>query len=71
MPEQPQLVHLNVEKQRLYSELLPDDPASHPVPQGEPGHPAKETHFGCLYPQHYSFINDPIGSVPASSPICQ
>ena len=31
MPEPPHLARLNAEEQRLYSELLPDDRASHPI----------------------------------------
>ncbi|MEQ2282632.1 hypothetical protein AMECASPLE_002718 [Ameca splendens] len=50
IPEPPQLAPLDVEKQRLYSESLPDDRAPHPISKGEPRHPAKETHFGRLYP---------------------
>ncbi|TWW73154.1 hypothetical protein D4764_15G0005480 [Takifugu flavidus] len=45
MPESPQLTPLNVEKQRFYSEPLPDVRASHPISKAEPGLPAEETHF--------------------------
>ncbi|MEQ2283875.1 hypothetical protein AMECASPLE_016019 [Ameca splendens] len=41
MPEPPQLTPLNVEEQRLYSELLPDSRAPDPISKGVPGHPAK------------------------------
>ncbi|CAM4549908.1 unnamed protein product [Leuciscus chuanchicus] len=34
MPEPPQLAPLDVEEQRLYSELLPSDQASHPISKG-------------------------------------
>ncbi|MEQ2257836.1 hypothetical protein ILYODFUR_038915 [Ilyodon furcidens] len=50
MPESPQLAALNEEKQRLYSESLSDDRASHPISKGEPRHSAEKTHFGRLYP---------------------
>ncbi|MEQ2173566.1 hypothetical protein GOODEAATRI_033347 [Goodea atripinnis] len=50
IPEPPQLAPLDVEKQRLYSESLPDDRASHPISKEEPRHPVEETHFGRLYP---------------------
>ncbi|MED6282046.1 hypothetical protein CHARACLAT_027922 [Characodon lateralis] len=50
MPEPPQLAPLDVEKQQLYSESLPDDRASHPISKEEPRHPVEETHFGRLYP---------------------
>ncbi|MEQ2226522.1 hypothetical protein ILYODFUR_028268 [Ilyodon furcidens] len=40
---------LNVEKQQLYSESLPDDRSSHPISKEELRHPAEETHFGRLY----------------------
>ncbi|MED6255108.1 hypothetical protein ATANTOWER_004793 [Ataeniobius toweri] len=49
MPKPPQLAPLDVEKQWLYSESLPDDRVSPPISKGEPRHPAEETHFGCLY----------------------
>ncbi|TWW81630.1 hypothetical protein D4764_01G0014450 [Takifugu flavidus] len=41
---------LRAEEQRLYSKLLPDGRASHPIPKGEPSHPTEEAHFGHLYP---------------------
>ncbi|MEQ2171923.1 hypothetical protein GOODEAATRI_015637 [Goodea atripinnis] len=50
IPKPPQLAPLDVEKQRLYSESLPDDQASYPISKGEPRHPTEETHFGRLYP---------------------
>ena len=50
---------LDVEEQRLYSELLPGDRAPHPISKGAPRHPAEETHFGRLYPGSYSFGHDP------------
>ncbi|MEQ2255512.1 hypothetical protein ILYODFUR_014673, partial [Ilyodon furcidens] len=50
MPEPPQLAPLNVEKQRLYSESVPDGQDSHPMSKGESRHPAEETHFGRWYP---------------------
>ncbi|MED6247309.1 hypothetical protein ATANTOWER_023886, partial [Ataeniobius toweri] len=42
MPEPPQLAPLDVEDQRLYSELLPDGRAPHPVSEGVPDHPTEE-----------------------------
>ncbi|XP_060798521.1 class I histocompatibility antigen, F10 alpha chain-like isoform X2 [Neoarius graeffei] len=59
MPEPPQLIPLDVEQQRLYSELLPNDCASHPISKGAPSHPAKETHFGRLYPRSCPFGHYP------------
>ncbi|KAK5618707.1 hypothetical protein CRENBAI_013501 [Crenichthys baileyi] len=53
MPEPPQLAPLDVEKQRLYSESLPGDRASHPISKGEPRHPAEKTLFGHLYPKGF------------------
>ena len=50
MPKSPQLAPLNVEEQRLYSKLPPGDRAPNPIPKGVPSHPAKEAHFGSLYP---------------------
>lgn len=41
--------------QWFYSELLPDVLAPHPIPMGEPSHPAKETNFRKSYPWHHSF----------------
>ncbi|KAI3356042.1 hypothetical protein L3Q82_017314 [Scortum barcoo] len=50
MPKPPQLTPLDAKEQRLYSELLPNDRASHPISKGAPSHPAEEeTHFGRLY----------------------
>ncbi|MEQ2257298.1 hypothetical protein ILYODFUR_033338 [Ilyodon furcidens] len=59
MPEPPQLAPLDVEEQRLYSELLPDGRASHPISEGVPGHPTEEAHFRGLYPGFRSFVHDP------------
>ena len=59
MPKPPQLTPLDVEEQRLYSELLPGDRAPHPISKGAPRHPAEETHFSCLYPRSCSFGHDP------------
>ncbi|MEQ2296153.1 hypothetical protein AMECASPLE_022099, partial [Ameca splendens] len=39
MPAPPQLAPLDVEEQWLYSGLLPDGRAPHPIPKGVPGHP--------------------------------
>ncbi|KAI3355635.1 hypothetical protein L3Q82_004174 [Scortum barcoo] len=50
MPKPPQLTPLDAKEQRLYSELLPSDRASHPISKGAPSHPAEETHFDRLYP---------------------
>ncbi|KAK0145384.1 hypothetical protein N1851_015733 [Merluccius polli] len=55
MPEPPHLAPLNAEEWRVYSELLPDDRASHPISKGEPSHPAEEAHFGRLHPRSCSF----------------
>ena len=57
MPEPPQLAPLDVEEQRLYSELLQGDRAPHPVSKGAPCHPAEETLF--LSYLSYSFGHDP------------
>ncbi|TWW78157.1 hypothetical protein D4764_11G0002780 [Takifugu flavidus] len=51
MPKPPHLAPLNAEEQRLYSELLPDGRAFHPISKGEPSHPTEEAHFGRLYPR--------------------
>ncbi len=50
MPEPHQLGPLDVEEQRLYSELLPSDWAPHPISKGAPSHAAKKANFGRLYP---------------------
>ncbi len=59
MPEPPQLAPLDVEEQRLYSELLPSDRALHPISKGAPSHPAEKAHFGRLYPGSCPFGHDP------------
>ncbi|CAM4567741.1 unnamed protein product [Leuciscus chuanchicus] len=59
MPEPPQLTPLDVEEQRLYSELLQSDRASHPISKGSPSHPAEKAHFGRLYPGSCPFGHDP------------
>ena len=56
MPEPPQLAPLEAEERRFYSELLPDDRASHPISKGEP---AEKAHFGRLYSQSRSFGHYP------------
>ncbi|KAI3360480.1 hypothetical protein L3Q82_002269 [Scortum barcoo] len=62
MPKPPQLTPLDVKEQRLYSELLPSDRASHhPISKGAPSHPAEETHFGRLYPRSCPFGHYPKG----------
>ncbi|MEQ2297085.1 hypothetical protein AMECASPLE_031119 [Ameca splendens] len=48
MPEPPQLVPLNVEKQRLYYEPLQDGRTPHPISKGGPSHPAEEANFSRL-----------------------
>ncbi|KAK3532345.1 hypothetical protein QTP86_016026 [Hemibagrus guttatus] len=58
MPEPPQLAPLDVEEQRLYSELLPGDRAPYPISKGVPRHPTEETHFGRLYPGSCPFGHD-------------
>ncbi len=59
MPEPPQLTPLDVEEQRLYSELLPSDWASHPISKGAPSHPTEKANFGRLYPGSCPFGHDP------------
>ncbi|KAI2645722.1 Biotin synthase [Labeo rohita] len=59
MPEPPQLASLDVEEQRVYSELLLSDRAPHPISKGAPSHPTEKTHFGRLYPGSYPFGHDP------------
>ncbi|KAK3506607.1 hypothetical protein QTP70_011017 [Hemibagrus guttatus] len=59
MPEPPQLSPFDVEKQWLYSELLPGDRAPYPISKGAPRHPTEEAHFGRLYPGSYPFGHDP------------
>ncbi len=59
MPEPPQLTPLDVEEQRLYSELLPSDWAPHPISKGTPSHPTEKAHFGRLYLGSCPFGNDP------------
>ena len=58
-PAYPTLAPLDVEGQRLYSKLLPDDRTPHPISKGAPRHPAEETHFSRLYTGSYSFGHDP------------
>ncbi|KAK3567827.1 hypothetical protein QTP86_027229, partial [Hemibagrus guttatus] len=59
MPEPLQLPPFDVEKQRLYSELLPGDRAPYPISKGAPRHPTEEAHFGRLYLGSYPFGHDP------------
>ncbi|MEQ2295371.1 hypothetical protein AMECASPLE_013628 [Ameca splendens] len=59
MPEPCQLPPLDVEEQQLYSELLLDGRAPHPISKGEPSHPTEEAHFSRLYPGSRSFGHDP------------
>ncbi len=59
MPDPPQLTPLDVEEQRLYSELLPSDWASHSISKGAPSHPTEKAHFGRLYPGSCPFGHDP------------
>lgn len=40
----------NVEEHWLYSELHPDDGASHIISKAETGNPTEEANFSCLYP---------------------
>ncbi|MEQ2240968.1 hypothetical protein ILYODFUR_020546 [Ilyodon furcidens] len=58
MPEPPQLAPLDVEGQRLYSKVLPDGGAPHPISKGVPSHPMEEAHFSCFYPGFRSFSYD-------------
>ncbi|KAK3542730.1 hypothetical protein QTP70_000090 [Hemibagrus guttatus] len=57
--EASQLAPLDVEEQRLYSELLPGDRAPYPIFKGATRHPMEETHFGRLYPGSCPFGHDP------------
>ncbi|MEQ2242659.1 hypothetical protein ILYODFUR_038290 [Ilyodon furcidens] len=59
MPEPPQLAPLDVEEQQLYSELLLDGRAPHPISKGVLSHPTEETNFSRLYPGSRSFGHDP------------
>ncbi|MED6278275.1 hypothetical protein CHARACLAT_022045 [Characodon lateralis] len=54
----PQLIPFDVNEQRLYSELLPNRLAPHPISKGVTGHPAEEAHFNNLYPGSHSFGHD-------------
>ncbi len=63
MPEPPQLTPLDVEEQRLYSELLLSDWASHPISKGAPSHPTEKAHFGRLYPGSCPFGHDSVSLV--------
>ncbi|XDV25258.1 hypothetical protein PO909_029204 [Leuciscus waleckii] len=58
MPELPQQAPLDVEEQRLYSELFLTDRAPHPISKGAPSHPAEKAHFGRLYPGFCPFGHD-------------
>lgn len=51
--------HPKQKEQRLYSELLLSDSASHPISKGAPSHPAEETHFGYSYPRSCPFVHYP------------
>ena len=59
MPKPTQLAPLDVEEQRLYSELLPGDRTPHPISKVAPNQPTEETHFGRLYRGSHSFGHDP------------
>ncbi|MEQ2239354.1 hypothetical protein ILYODFUR_003579 [Ilyodon furcidens] len=59
IPEPLKLTPLDVEEQRLYSELLPDGRAPHPISKGVPSHPTEEAHFSHLYLGSRSFSHDP------------
>ncbi|MEQ2281271.1 hypothetical protein AMECASPLE_028542 [Ameca splendens] len=58
-PKPLSLAPLDVEEQKLYSELLPEGRAPHPISKGVPGHPTKEAHFSRLYPGSRFFGHDP------------
>ena len=45
MLKPPQLAPFYAKEQRLYSESLSDDRASHPIPKGDAGHPPEKTPF--------------------------
>ncbi|MEQ2236162.1 hypothetical protein ILYODFUR_009591 [Ilyodon furcidens] len=59
MSQPPQLASLDVEEQRLYSELSLDGRASHTISKGMPGHPTEEAHFSRLYQGSCPFGHDP------------
>ncbi|MEQ2293284.1 hypothetical protein AMECASPLE_031738 [Ameca splendens] len=59
MFQPPQLASLDVEEQRLYSELSLDGRAPHPISKGVPGHPTEEAHFSRLYQGSRPFGHDP------------
>ena len=59
MHEPPQLAPFYAKVQRLYSESLSDDQASHPIPKGDAYHPPEKTYFGRLYLWYRSFGHDP------------
>ncbi len=59
MPEPTHLAPLDVEEQRLYSELLPSGQAPHLISKGAPSHPAEKAHFCRLYPGSCPFGHDP------------
>ncbi|MEQ2241221.1 hypothetical protein ILYODFUR_023129 [Ilyodon furcidens] len=61
MPKLPQLTPLDVEEQRLYSELFLDGRAPHLISKGVPGHPTEEAHFSRLGSGISFFRSWPIG----------
>ncbi|MEQ2294357.1 hypothetical protein AMECASPLE_003072 [Ameca splendens] len=58
MPKPPQLTPLDVEEQQLYSELLPDGRAPHPISKGVHGHPTEEANFSRFYLESHSLGHD-------------
>ncbi|MED6265449.1 hypothetical protein CHARACLAT_025586 [Characodon lateralis] len=75
MPKSPQMAPLDVEEQQLYSELLLDGCAPHPISKGNPGHPAGSRSFG-HDPEFMPIGEDKNGTALSSpqwtgSPYCQ
>ncbi len=59
MPEPPQLTPLDVEDQRLYSELLPSDRAPHPISKECSATLRRKLISAGLYPGSCPFGHDP------------
>ena len=62
MPEPPQLAPFYAKEQRLYSESLSDDRASHPILKGDAGH-APENPFWPLVSVYYVHSDRKIWSI--------
>lgn len=52
-----QMTPFEATQQHIYSEILPNDWASHRVSEGSPSHPTEETYFGHLYPRSCPFTH--------------